>query len=116
MKFEQKTIDKIAARVKQRFGNEADSPSSHRVENFTLAVCELMLPSDLPIGEQPSLMPPTIPMLIWCPECGQRHVDRGEFATKIHHTHSCQFCGHTWRPAVVATVGVQFLPGFKDKP
>ena len=55
-----------------------------------------------------------IPMLIWCPACRARHIDRGEFATKPHHTHSCQGCGLTWRPAVVATVGVQFLPGFKD--
>ncbi len=56
-----------------------------------------------------------IPMLIWCPECGARHVDKGDFATKPHHTHSCQGCGLTWRHAVVATVGVQWLPGFKDE-
>lgn len=52
---------------------------------------------------------PPVPMLLYCPECNERHVDRGEFATKPHHTHECQFCGHTWRAAVVATVGVQFL-------
>ena len=57
-----------------------------------------------------------IPMLLHCPMCGKRHVDRGEFATKPHHTHSCQHCGVTWRPAVVHTVGVRFLPGFKDAP
>lgn len=57
-----------------------------------------------------------IPMLLWCPECGARHVDAGEFATKLHHTHACQTCGHVWRPALIHTVGVQFLPGFKDKP
>ncbi len=56
-----------------------------------------------------------IPMLLWCPECKARHVDVDEFATKVHHTHSCQICGHTWRPAVVPTVGVQFLPGFKNE-
>lgn len=56
-----------------------------------------------------------IPMLLWCPECGERHIDKGEFATRLHHTHSCQGCGMTWRPAVVHTVGVQFLPGFKDE-
>ena len=56
-----------------------------------------------------------IPLLLWCPECGARHVDEGEFATKSHHTHSCQNCGMTWRPGVVPTVGVQFLPGFKDE-
>jgi rubredoxin len=55
-----------------------------------------------------------IPMRIPCPECGELHIDEGEFATKPHHTHSCQHCGLTWRPAVVATVGVRFLPGFKN--
>lgn len=56
-----------------------------------------------------------IPMLLWCPECGQRHIDEGEFATKQHHTHACQHCGHCWRPAIVPTCGVRFLPGFKNE-
>ena len=56
-----------------------------------------------------------IPMLLWCPECGARHIDVGEFATKVHHTHACQHCGMVWRPAIVATCGVQFLPGFKNE-
>lgn len=56
-----------------------------------------------------------IPMLLWCPECGARHVDVA-LADKPHHTHACQRCGHCWRPAKVATVGVQFLPGYKDQP
>jgi rubredoxin len=56
-----------------------------------------------------------IPMLLWCPECRARHIDVGEFATKPHHTHACQTCGHCWRPAVVHTCGVQFLPGFKNE-
>jgi predicted RNA-binding Zn-ribbon protein involved in translation (DUF1610 family) len=55
-----------------------------------------------------------IAMLLWCPECGMRHIDRGRWETNPHHTHACQHCGHAWRPAVVTTVGVQFLPGFKD--
>src|SRR5277367_3652454 len=42
-------------------------------------------------------------LLLYCPECGKRHIDAGEFATKVHHTHSCQYCGLTWRPAIVAT-------------
>ena len=49
-----------------------------------------------------------------CPACGELHIDEGEFATKAHHTHACQSCGAVWRPAVVATVGVRFLPGFKN--
>lgn len=56
-----------------------------------------------------------IPMLLWCPECGARHVDRGNFATKPHHTHACQHCGMVWRPCIENTVGVHFLPGFKDQ-
>lgn len=55
-----------------------------------------------------------IPMILWCPMCSARHIDVGDFATKPHHTHSCQGCGFTWRQSIVPTVGVQFLPGFKD--
>lgn len=57
-----------------------------------------------------------IPMRLTCPECRHLHIDLGEFETKPHHTHACQNCGNVWRPAVVCTVGVRFLPGFKDKP
>ena len=56
-----------------------------------------------------------IPMLLWCPECANRHIDDGEFATKAHHTHACQECGHVWRPAIQMTVGVRFLPGFRNE-
>jgi hypothetical protein len=55
----------------------------------------------------------SIPLILYCPECHKRHIDEGEWAARIHHTHSCQHCGMTWRPAVLPTVGVQFLPGFK---
>ena len=64
--------------------------------------------------EQRTNEPVSIPMLLWCPNCGQRHIDVGEFATKVHHTHACQICGMVWRPAIVPTVGVTFLPGFKN--
>jgi hypothetical protein len=55
-----------------------------------------------------------IPMLLTCPWCKERHIDEGDFVTKIHHTHACQFCGMVWRPAIVPTLGVRFLPGFKS--
>ncbi len=55
-----------------------------------------------------------VPLLLWCPQCNQRHIDVGEWATRLHHTHACQVCGNVWRPALVETVGVQFLPGFKS--
>lgn len=62
------------------------------------------------------LVPPAPPieMLLWCPQCHERHLDLGEFATKPHHTHACQRCGMVWQPAIVATVGVEFLPGFRN--
>lgn len=62
---------------------------------------------------EPAERPP-IQMLLWCPECGERHIDVGEFSSKVHHTHACQGCGMVWRPAIEPTVGVQFLPGFKN--
>lgn len=55
-----------------------------------------------------------IPVRLPCPDCGELHVDEGSWAEKPHHTHACQLCGNVWRPAVVATVGVRFLPGFKN--
>lgn len=58
--------------------------------------------------------PEAIPIILTCPFCKARHIDRGEFATKLHHTHACQGCGMVWRPALVPTVGVEFLPGFKN--
>lgn len=59
--------------------------------------------------------PSPVPMLLTCPSCGARHTDEGEFMTKPHHTHACQECGMVWRPAVIDTVGVWFLPGFKNE-
>lgn len=55
-----------------------------------------------------------IPMILHCPACHARHIDEADFATKPHHTHACQHCGIVWRPALVPTVGVRFLPGFKN--
>lgn len=56
----------------------------------------------------------TVPILLHCPMCRDRHIDEGAFANKPHHTHACQGCGHVWRPAKVNTHGVRFLPGYKN--
>jgi hypothetical protein len=61
------------------------------------------------------IVPKPIPIILTCPACCARHIDVGEFASKVHHTHACQTCGLVWRPAIVPTVGVQFLPGYKDE-
>lgn len=54
-----------------------------------------------------------IPMVLRCPSCLAPHIDEGEWATKphrTHRTHLCLKCQTRWRPANVATVGVEFLP------
>ena len=55
-----------------------------------------------------------LPIRIHCPECHQLHIDEGDFAATPHTSHACQHCGNVWRPAVKPTVGVRFLPGFKN--
>ncbi len=73
----------------------------------------------------PELVPQPMKQVIYCPlsakcecgrprMCGARHVDKGDFATKPHHTHSCQECGGSFRLQKEATVGVAFIPEFKD--
>ncbi|HEX6038894.1 hypothetical protein [Longimicrobium sp.] len=37
------------------------------------------------------------PAHLFCPKCNERHVDRGEWETRPHHKHLCEFCGHVWR-------------------
>ena len=67
------------------------------------------------MNDRPNRINHPIPMRLPCPACGELHIDEGEFATKFHHTHACQKCGMVWRPAVEMTVGVRFLPGFKNE-
>lgn len=37
----------------------------------------------------------TVPL--FCPFCGLRHVDEGEWTTRPHHKHLCGACGGFWR-------------------
>lgn len=55
-----------------------------------------------------------VPMRLHCPECHALHLDLPPYDRKPHATHACQSCGACWRPAAVDTVGVQFLPGYKN--
>jgi hypothetical protein len=57
----------------------------------------------------------SIPMILTCPICTERHIDEGPFADAPHHTHACQGCGFVWRPAKVNTHGVRFLPGYSNE-
>lgn len=95
----------LCSRCNLLLGNAGDN-----VEWLEKAILYLKSTKKLRTSEQD----PPIPMILPCPMCKEKHIDRGKFATKIHHTHACQKCGMVWRPAIVATVGVEFLPGYKD--
>lgn len=69
-------------------------------------------PKAAPTPEAPAA---PIPMIMNCPACGVRHIDEGRFATHPHTTHSCQSCGVNFKPALVPTVGVEFLPGYQNQ-
>lgn len=61
-----------------------------------------------------------INMVLFCPNCGQQHIDapEGEWKNPPHKTHLCHFCSYKWRPADVATNGVEKIQtkGEKDSP
>lgn len=46
---------------------------------------------------------------LFCPRCGARHVDKGEWATRLHHHHLCAACKHVWREDEYF-IGVEALP------
>ena len=57
---------------------------------------------------------PAVPMILHCPKCSEKHVDRGVFGTThVHRTHLCTGCGHIWKPFNYATVGVEDVAVYK---
>lgn len=84
--------------------NRLVSAQEGEVNKLNAAIGQLM--RDIAVKDAP------IPMRLVCPACKALHEDEGD---KPHHTHACQACGNVWRPAIVATVGVRFLPGFKNR-
>lgn len=74
-------------------------------------------------GEGPSLKMPLgwrhafrvfadpIPMVLHCPACGAQHIDEAtaEWNNPPHRSHLCGSCGCIWRPADIATVGVEAI-------
>jgi rubredoxin len=64
--------------------------------------------------------PVSIDMVLYCPECGEQHLDEaaGDWTNPPHRSHLCHGCGHIWRPADVPTNGVLSVRtmGLKDSP
>jgi hypothetical protein len=52
-----------------------------------------------------------IPMILFCPLCRIQHIDKPNpekaWDNPPHRSHECENCGLVWRPADVATVGVE---------
>lgn len=88
----------------------AGAPVSHHDSNCRYRLLEEAIEA-LAAQDEPD----PLPVRLLCPTCGGLHVDEGEWATRPHHTHAYQLCGEVWRPTVGPTVGVRFLPGFKDE-
>lgn len=44
-------------------------------------------------------------LTLWCPLCSAMHVDAGEWSSRLHRTHLCLDCGHTWAPSYFYTFG-----------
>ena len=73
------------------------------------AICEA-LEAARATAEQSDTAP--IEMVLYCPNCGTQHIDAPDdrtpdWSNPPHRSHLCHECGAIWRPADVATVGVE---------
>ena len=54
-----------------------------------------------------------IPMILYCPECGEKHVDKAEpekdWLDPPHRSHLCSSCKFVWRPCDLSTTGVESI-------
>ncbi len=77
---------------------------------FAIIVGALLLCVTLVLIAEHRREPQPIPMILNCPTCATRHVDRADpahdWTNPPHRSHLCCYCGTIWRPADVATVGV----------
>lgn len=57
-----------------------------------------------------------IPMLLFCPRCGEQHLDAPDeakgWANPPHRSHLCHDCGMIWRPCDALTIGVDRIQTF----
>lgn len=99
--------DREIAQINQRACICTDKvPCAHHYREFIAPLESKLREAELPI-----------PMILYCPNCRLRHIDRGEWATptKAHRTHLCENCGSEFRPSNHATVGVVALQDAKEQ-
>lgn len=66
---------------------------------------ETMVRATLATNPAPADPAHPIQLVLHCPECGLQHIDRDEWAARLHSRHLCERCEHEWVPRL-ATVGV----------
>jgi hypothetical protein len=98
-----------------------DKPTDAMIEAGAKALCETqsLNPRVLASAAYTATAPAPIPMLLYCPNCGQQHIDEPDERTPDwtnppHRSHLCHDCGCIWRPADVPTNGVGAI-GTKGK-
>jgi len=131
-----RVLDGYLADVK-RLKNAGYDPDNFKHQASLAKAQEIIDRLDLPpLNGEP------VPMVLFCPKCGVQHIDEPELPyigdriietgdeeaaacireatwnNPPHRSHLCLSCGHIWRPADIATVGVQAVQtkGKADSP
>lgn len=131
-----RVLDGYLADVK-RLKNAGYDPDNFKHQASLAKAQEIIAILDLPpLNGEP------VPMVLFCPKCGVQHIDEPELPyigdriietgdeeaaacireatwnNPPHRSHLCLSCGHIWRPADIATVGVQAVQtkGKADSP
>jgi hypothetical protein len=109
-----------AIREIKRYQNEMpDSYEDIRpeIDTVTTVMNNLRAYLDNPNPEGRPMVLPSIDQLLFCPNCGNQHIDKPQpekgWDNPPHRSHECQFCKNdlgepfVWRLADVATNGVR---------
>ena len=93
------------------------------VEAVRLRVNELQSQLQSAREQAKQILERPIPMILFCPSCGVKHVDAPDERTPSwtnppHKSHLCHGCGHIWRPCDRPTEGVKEIAtvGKADSP
>jgi len=52
---------------------------------------------------------------IYCPNCNTHHVDKDEWAKRLHKKHLCEECGNIWQPHNGYTFGIKATENIQNQ-
>ena len=102
--YSTEAIDALRARLREAEGAFQGCPPSARIESVAASLRAELAGIAAAAPREP----------LDCPSCGKRHVDFGQWASRLHRTHRCvndpagNGCGHTWELDHYA-FGVRFI-------